>query len=139
MPNTSINYDILSLLLSVRDVLELPEAIQMDYLPPKGDAIAYQPNGGADVIKTYLDGSKVCVLDFSILAVTTDHMKSSEPSLRVTSWLEAIGTLFAEMNNYRLSENRVIIRGTRQKPVIIRRTDDGRVVYSIELKIEYEE
>lgn len=134
----SINHDILSLLLESREALELPETIQMDFLPSSGDAISYQPNSAPKVVRAWIDGTATYSLTFSILAIT-DGSSTSAPNLRAVEWLDAIATLFTGMNNFALDSGRTVISGACDTPAILRRTEDSRVSYAIEITIDYKE
>lgn len=134
----SIQREILELMINNAEALGLPKNIQMDYLPSKQDALALQPDASPKVEKAYIGGSKVCSFSFTILA-STAGLKSSEPQMRAIDWLNAIGDLFENMSNFRLSDKRVIISGETMTPALVSRSENGRLVYSISINIRYEE
>lgn len=134
----SVSVDIMKLLQKSQKALQLPKSLQMDYLPEKGDALSYQPDQAPKVVKSWINGSKVYSLAFSVLAVT-DGSSTSAPNIRAVGWLEAIGSLFEGMSNFALSDSRIVISGEMQTPAIIRRTEDGRLVYAISIEIRYKE
>lgn len=137
---SSIHADILQLISDKAEALGLPAGVSigMDFLALEGDAVSYQPNQAPKTSKAWIDGTKTYALSFSILAVT-DGSQTSAPNIEAVNWLESIAALFEGMNNFSLSDERTVISGVIQTPAIIRRTEDNRLVYSIDIEIEYKE
>lgn len=133
-----IRHDLMSFILSVRDDMELPETLQADFLPVEGDALSFQSDVTPKLGKAYINGTQEWQYAFSILAVT-DGSATSAPNLRAMGWLEAIGALFEGMHDYRLSDRRTIRNGETSTPALTTRTQDGRIVYSIQISITYKE
>lgn len=133
-----IRHDLMSLLLSVRDQLDLPEDLQADFLPAEGDALSFQSDVTPKIRKAYINGNQEWQYAFSILAVV-DGDTTSAPNLKAMGWLESLGALFEGMHDYPLSDTRIVRQGETTTPALITRTQDGRVVYSIQISIVYKE
>lgn len=134
----SIQRELMELILAVREEFGLPETLQADFLPEKGDALSFQSDNVPKLAKSYINGSAEYNYAFSILAVT-DGTETSAPNIRAMEWLEALGDLFDGMNGFRLSDTRTVITGETTTPALITRTQDNRVVYSIQISIRYKE
>lgn len=134
----SIQRELMELILSVRGELGLPDALQADFLPEQGDALSFQSDNVPKLAKSYINGSAEYNYAFSILAVTKGT-ETSAPNIKAMGWLEAIGDLFDGMNNFHLSDARTVIKGETTTPAIITRTQENRVVYSIQISIRYKE
>lgn len=133
-----IRHDLMALILSVRDQLGLPDSLQADFLPVEGDALSFQSDVTPKIRKAYINGTQEWQYAFSLLAVT-DGGTTSAPNLRAMGWLESLGALFEGMHDYPLSDTRTVRQGETTTPALITRTQDGRIVYSIQISIVYKE
>ena len=134
----SIQRELMELILANREALSLPENLQADFLPTEGDALSFQSDNVPKLAKSYISGTSEYNYAFSILAVT-DGSVTSAPNLTAMNWLSALGDLFDGMHNFHLSDTRTIISGETTTPAIITRTQDNRIVYSIQITIRYKE
>lgn len=135
----SLTQDLLALLEDGKESLGLPDWLQMDRLPEKGQGISLQMAKRPKVLKTYITGKSVNQASFEVLARTVEKEKTSLPNLEATDWLEAIGALFSGMDRFALSDKRIITKGECTSPSIVTRTDDGTVTYSMAVEITYTE
>lgn len=135
----SIIRELIEFIMSCSKELNLPAVIAMDYLPSKGDALSFQSDMAPKLEKAYIGGTKQYAMPFTILASTDGATETSVPNITAVGWLEALGSLFEGMCNYRLSESRTIIKGETMTPAIITRTESNRLVYAISISIKYQE
>ena len=134
----NISYDLLTLLIAHREELGLPNTILLDYLYDKGDALSLETTPSPTVEEEFIDGTRVYSYRFEILAAT-DGGRNSEPNAKAIQWLESVGEFFDAMEEYPLSENRMILTSELMSPALFFRTEDGRIIYSISIRITYEE
>ena len=134
----NISYDLLKLLIAHEKELGLPNTILLDYLCEKGDALSLETTPSPSVEVEYVDGTRIYSYRFEILAAT-DGGRNSKPNTKAIQWLDNIGEFFDAMNGYPLSENRMIITSELMSPALFFRTEDGRIIYSINIRILYEE
>jgi len=131
--------DLVLLLVTNRDDLEIPSTVRMDRLMETGDSISVAMNGTPKTLKEYINGSRERRASFDVLGITTQGTSDAK-NLQVVTWLEAIGALFEGMRNFTLSTARTVISATQiTTPMIVGRTDDGRVTYVINIAIRYRE
>ena len=134
----NISYDLLQLLISHEKELGLPSTILLDYLNDVGDALSLETTPSPKLEEEYIDGSQIYGYSFEILAAT-DGGRNSEPNEKAIEWLESIGAFFDSMEDYPLSENRMIHAAELMSPALFFKTQDGRIIYSISIRIIYEE
>ena len=134
----NISYDLLQLLIDHKKELGLPNTILFDYLCDKGDALSLETTPSPKLEEEYIDGSQIYGYRFEILAAT-DGGRNSAPNAKAMQWLENIGEFFEAMEDYPLSENRMIHEAELMTPALFFRTEDGRIIYSISIRIIYEE
>lgn len=137
--SVSLTQDLLALLEDGKQPLGLPDWLQMDRLPEKGDGISLQMAKRPKVLKTYITGKSINKASFEVLARTVEKEHTSVPNLKATDWLEAIGALFSGMERFVLSEKRIITMGEVTSPSIVGRMNDGVITYSITVEITYTE
>lgn len=134
----SIQRELMEFIISVQEELNLPSSLQADFLPEKGEALSFQSDNVPKRTKSYINGSSEYQYAFTILAVT-DGEQTSAPNIKAMSWLESLGDLFDGMHNFHLSDSRTITSGETATPAIVTRTQGNRLVYSIQISINYKE
>ncbi len=137
--STSLTQDLLALLEDGKESLGLPNWLQMDNLPERGDGISLQMEKRPKVLTKYITGKSKNQASFAVLARTVMKEQTSVPNLKATDWLEAIGALFSGMERFVLSEKRIITRGEVTSPSIVGKQTDGQITYSITVEITYTE
>lgn len=140
MAGTPLVKDLIDLVISKKSDLGIPSTVRMDRLMGTGDSLSVAMHGLPKTLKEYINGSKVQQASFDVMVVTDESEGNSGANLEAVGWLDSVASLFESMDEYRLSDDRVVRAATQVTlPTIVSRTDTGRVSYVLTIAIEYRE
>ena len=115
----------------------LPE-ILLDYASEE-DGITFQTIGTQQILKEYINGSKLKRMSFRLARVFRGADTSSVPSLDA---LKGIRSLASEIHYYigeKIAEGTTLIAETSSTPSLLWRTEEGDSAYGITITIDYKE
>lgn len=115
----------------------LPD-ILLDYASEE-DGITFQTIGTQQILKEYINGSKLKRMSFRLARVFRGADTSSVPSLDA---LKGVRSLASEIHYYigeKIAEGTTLIAETSSTPSLLWRTEEGDSAYGITITIDYKE
>ena len=115
----------------------LPD-IMLDYASEE-DGITFQTIGTQQILKEYINGSKLKRMSFRLARVFRGADTSSVPSLDA---LKGVRSLASEIHYYvgeKIAEGTTLIAETSSTPSLLWRTEEGDSAYGITITIDYKE
>lgn len=115
----------------------LPD-ILLDYASEE-DSITFQTIGTQQILKEYINGSKLKRMSFRLARVFRGADTSSVPSLDA---LKGVRSLASEIHYYigeKIAEGTTLIAETSSTPSLLWRTEEGDSAYGITITIDYKE
>ena len=115
----------------------LPD-IMLDYAVTE-DSITFQTIGTQQILKEYINGSKLKRMSFRLARVFRGADTSSVPSLDA---LKGVRSLASEIHYYvgeKIAEGTTLVAETSSTPSLLWRTEEGDSAYGITITIDYKE
>lgn len=115
----------------------LPD-IMLDYASEE-DGITFQTIGTQQILKEYINGSKLKRMSFRLARVFRGADTSSVPSLDA---LKGVRSLASEIHYYvgeKIAEGTTLVAETSSTPSLLWRTEEGDSAYGITITIDYKE
>lgn len=112
--------------------------ILLDYASEE-DGITFQTIGTQQILKEYINGSKLKRMSFRLARVFRGADTSSVPSLDA---LKGVRSLASEIHYYigeKIAEGTTLIAETSSTPSLLWRTEEGDSAYGITITIDYKE
>ena len=130
--------DVVLYLVNNSQRLQVPSA-RLDFLPVSGDALAVWQQENPKIEREYINGSKILQGQFKVMLMAQEDLTNSVVNLQAISKLEDIGSDFEAMDNFQISEKRVMIQCEANMPTIVSREQNGAVVYETTITCYYKE
>lgn len=115
----------------------LPE-ILLDYASEE-DGITFQTIGTQQILKEYINGSKLKRMSFRLARVFRGADTSSVPSLDAIKDISDLSNELHYYINEYIAEGTTLISQTASTPSLLWRTEEGDCAYGITITIDYKE
>lgn len=134
---STIEERLLYFLNRIAEENNLPD-IMLDYAATE-DSITFQTIGTQQILKEYINGSKLKRMSFRLARVFRGADTSSAPSIDAINALIVFSTEIQRNKGERIDDSTILMDAEISTPSLLWRSEDGASAYGVTITISYKE